>query len=98
MQLKLLVARQAKIAGVALWVRGGESSATWHQPLLSRRLAVAGRALEGGQGIAAARRARRRLAAPAAVEHDDGAAHEPAREHAADAAQARAPAAHATRR
>jgi spore germination protein YaaH len=34
-QLKLLVARQAKIAGVALWVRGGESSATWHQPLLT---------------------------------------------------------------
>ena len=33
-QLKLLVARQAKIAGVALWVRGGESSATWSQPLL----------------------------------------------------------------
>ena len=33
-QLKLLVARQARIAGVALWVRGGESSATWHQPLL----------------------------------------------------------------
>jgi hypothetical protein len=33
-QLKLLVARQAKIAGVALWVRGGESSATWTQPLL----------------------------------------------------------------
>jgi spore germination protein YaaH len=34
-QLKLLVARQAQIAGVALWVRGGESSATWHQPLLT---------------------------------------------------------------
>jgi spore germination protein len=34
-QLKLLVARQARIAGVALWVRGGESSATWRQPLLS---------------------------------------------------------------
>ena len=33
-QLKLLVARQARIAGVALWVRGGESSSTWHQPLL----------------------------------------------------------------
>ena len=33
-QLKLLVARQAKIAGVALWVRGGESSSTWSQPLL----------------------------------------------------------------
>ncbi len=33
-QLKLLVARQARIAGVALWVRGGESSATWRQPLL----------------------------------------------------------------
>jgi spore germination protein len=34
-QLKLLVARQARIAGVALWVRGGESSATWRQPLLA---------------------------------------------------------------
>jgi len=34
-QLKLLVARQAKIAGIALWVRGGESSATWNQPLLA---------------------------------------------------------------
>ena len=34
-QLKLLVARQAQIAGVALWVRGGESSATWSQPLLA---------------------------------------------------------------
>jgi spore germination protein YaaH len=33
-QLKLLTARQARIAGVALWVRGGESSATWRQPLL----------------------------------------------------------------
>jgi spore germination protein YaaH len=33
-QLKLLVARQARIAGVALWIRGGESSATWRQPLL----------------------------------------------------------------
>jgi spore germination protein YaaH len=33
-QLKLLTARQANIAGVALWVRGGESSATWHQPVL----------------------------------------------------------------
>jgi hypothetical protein len=34
-QLKLLTAREADIAGVALWVRGGESSATWSQPLLS---------------------------------------------------------------
>ena len=34
-QLKLLVARQAQIGGVALWVRGGESSATWSQPLLA---------------------------------------------------------------
>ena len=34
-QLKLLTARQAGIAGVALWVRGGESSATWRQPLLA---------------------------------------------------------------
>jgi hypothetical protein len=34
-QLKLLTAREANIAGVALWVRGGESSATWRQPLLS---------------------------------------------------------------
>jgi hypothetical protein len=36
-QLKLLVARQARIAGVALWVRGGESSSTWRQPLLAPR-------------------------------------------------------------
>jgi spore germination protein len=34
-QLKLLTARQAQIGGVALWVRGGESSATWMQPLLA---------------------------------------------------------------
>ena len=34
-QLKLLTARQAKIGGVALWVRGGESSATWTQPWLA---------------------------------------------------------------
>jgi spore germination protein YaaH len=34
-QLKLLVARQARIGGVALWVRGGESSATWRQPILA---------------------------------------------------------------
>lgn len=34
-QLKLLTARQARIGGVALWVRGGESSATWSQPLLA---------------------------------------------------------------
>jgi spore germination protein YaaH len=34
-QLKLLTARQAGIAGVALWVRGGESSATWRQPLVA---------------------------------------------------------------
>jgi spore germination protein YaaH len=34
-QLKLLTARQANIAGVALWVRGGESAATWSQPLLA---------------------------------------------------------------
>ena len=33
-QLKLLTAREAGIAGIALWVRGGESSATWRQPLL----------------------------------------------------------------
>ena len=33
-QLKLLTARQAKIGGVALWIRGGESSATWTQPWL----------------------------------------------------------------
>jgi spore germination protein YaaH len=33
-QLKLLVARQARIGGVALWVRGGESSAVWRQPIL----------------------------------------------------------------
>jgi hypothetical protein len=34
-QLKLLTAREARIGGVALWVRGGESSATWRQPLLA---------------------------------------------------------------
>jgi spore germination protein YaaH len=33
-QLKLLTARNARIAGVALWVRGGESSKTWTQPWL----------------------------------------------------------------
>jgi spore germination protein len=33
-QLKLLTARNARIAGVALWVRGGESSKTWAQPWL----------------------------------------------------------------
>lgn len=33
-QLKLLTARNAGIAGVALWVRGGESSKTWTQPWL----------------------------------------------------------------
>ena len=33
-QLKLLTARNAGIAGVALWVRGGESSKTWAQPWL----------------------------------------------------------------
>ena len=50
-QLKLLVARQARIAGVALWVRGGESSATWRQPLLGppvRRRSVPHR--EGARG------------------------------------------------
>ncbi len=34
LQLKLLTARNARIAGVALWVRGGESSKTWTQPWL----------------------------------------------------------------
>jgi spore germination protein YaaH len=33
-QLKLLTARNARIGGVALWVRGGESSKTWAQPWL----------------------------------------------------------------
>jgi spore germination protein YaaH len=33
-QLKLLTARQAGIAGVALWVRGGESAAIWRQPVV----------------------------------------------------------------
>ena len=33
-QLKLLTARQARIAGIALWVRGGESSAIWRQPVV----------------------------------------------------------------
>ena len=37
-QLKLLTARQARIAGVALWVRGGESSKTWTQPWLAAGL------------------------------------------------------------
>ena len=96
-QLKLLVARQAQDRGRgALGARRGVLRHV--ASALADALAVAGRALEGAQGIAAARRARRRLAAPAAVEHDDGAAHEPAREHAADAAEPRAPAAHATRR
>ena len=34
-QLKLLVARQAKIAGVALWVRGGRVLRDLGQPLLA---------------------------------------------------------------
>jgi spore germination protein len=37
LQLKLLTARNARIAGVALWVRGGESSKTWTQPWLDAR-------------------------------------------------------------
>jgi hypothetical protein len=34
-QLTLLVARNAKVAGVALWVRGGESTRLWTQPLMA---------------------------------------------------------------
>lgn len=33
-QLKLLVARNSKARGVALWVRGGESRRLWEEPLL----------------------------------------------------------------
>jgi hypothetical protein len=36
-QLKLLVARNAQVAGVALWVRGGESTRLWTQPLMLPR-------------------------------------------------------------
>jgi spore germination protein YaaH len=35
LQLKLEVARAAHVAGVALWVRGGESSGVWREPLLA---------------------------------------------------------------
>ena len=34
LQLKLEVARAAHVAGVALWVRGGESAGVWREPLL----------------------------------------------------------------
>lgn len=34
LQLKLEVLRAAHVAGVALWVRGGESSGIWDEPLL----------------------------------------------------------------
>ena len=83
------------IAGVALWVRGGESSATWRQPLCCAALAVAGRALERRQRVGAARCARSssRLRRRRSSDHD-GAADEPARDDAACAAQPRAPAAH----
>ena len=48
-QLKLLVAASGQIAGVALWVRGGESSATWQS-------AAAGAAGGGGPRGSRARR------------------------------------------
>ena len=35
LQLKLEVARAAHVAGVALWVRGGESAGVWREPLLT---------------------------------------------------------------
>jgi spore germination protein YaaH len=35
LQLKLEVARAAHVAGVALWVRGGESTGIWREPLLA---------------------------------------------------------------
>jgi spore germination protein YaaH len=35
LQLKLEVARAAKVAGVALWVRGGESTGVWREPLIA---------------------------------------------------------------
>jgi spore germination protein YaaH len=35
LQLKLEVARAAHVAGVALWVRGGESAGIWDEPLLA---------------------------------------------------------------
>jgi spore germination protein len=35
LQLKLEVARAAHVAGVALWVRGGESAGVWREPLVS---------------------------------------------------------------
>jgi spore germination protein YaaH len=34
LQLKLEVARAAHVAGVALWVRGGESAGVWREPLI----------------------------------------------------------------
>ena len=35
LQLKLEVARAARVAGIALWVRGGESTAVWREPLIA---------------------------------------------------------------
>lgn len=35
LQLKLEVARAAHVAGVALWVRGGESTGVWREPLIA---------------------------------------------------------------
>jgi spore germination protein YaaH len=37
LQLKLEVARAAHVAGVALWVRGGESAGVWREPLIATR-------------------------------------------------------------
>jgi spore germination protein YaaH len=34
LQLKLEVARAAHVAGIALWVRGGESAGVWREPLI----------------------------------------------------------------
>jgi spore germination protein len=35
LQLKLEVARAAHVAGIALWVRGGESTGVWREPLIA---------------------------------------------------------------
>jgi spore germination protein YaaH len=35
LQLKLEVARAARVAGVAIWVRGGESTGVWREPLIA---------------------------------------------------------------
>ncbi|MEO9176940.1 MAG: hypothetical protein ABI317_15620 [Gaiellales bacterium] len=35
LQLKLEIARAAHVAGIALWVRGGESTGVWREPLVA---------------------------------------------------------------